>query len=150
MSADGTACYILRDGQTNYLDAQEICLANGDLGLARIRNDDQWRAAFSILDSSGGGAYFGANDIAREGDWYYHDGTPVEYFRWRFNRGKQDQPRRDNEDEQDCLRLRTDSYWDDARCDRSSTDSTNPIKFICERRPTCGRIGTITFGIGKK
>merc|ERR1712223_109168 len=151
MSSDGTACYILRDGQTNWLDAQDICPANGDLGLARIRSDAQWTAAYSIVDTTfGGGAYFGANDIASEGNYYYLDGTPVEYFRWRFRQGAQNQPAGSTADEQDCLRLRTDSYWDDARCDRSSSDSSNPIKFICERKPTCGKIGTITFGIGKK
>ena len=119
------------------------------------------------MDSSGGGAYFGANDIASEvrevnfdlfcitlsssaqGNYYFMDGTPVTYTRWRFNNGKQDQPRVSNADEQDCLRLRTDSYWDDARCDRASTDA-NPTKFVCERKPTCGSTGTITFGIGKK
>lgn len=149
MSSDGTACYILRSGQSNYLEAQEICLANGDLGLARIFSDSQWAAVYSVMDSSGGGAYFGANDIASEGNYYFMDGTPVTYTRWRFNNGKQDQPRVSNADEQDCLRLRTDSYWDDARCDRASTDA-NPTKFVCERKPTCGSTGTITFGIGKK
>jgi len=152
MSSDGIACYILRNGQENYLDAQNICLEKGDLGLARIRSDAQWAAAYSLMTAANGGsrhAYFGGNDIVSEGNFYYMDGTPMEYTRWRYRRGDQHQPSVSSADEQDCLKLvDTSGYWDDAPCDRNS--GAGEYDFICERKPTCGSIGSITFGIGKK
>ena len=75
------------------------------------------------------------------------DGTPMEYVRWRLNRGAKDQPKVSSADEQDCMRLRDDGYWDDGPCDRNS--GADEHDFICERKPTCGTTGTITFGIGK-
>ena len=41
----------------------------GDLGLARIRSDAQWAAAYSLITAANSGsrhAYFGGNDIVSE------------------------------------------------------------------------------------
>jgi hypothetical protein len=150
MDAQGQACYILRSGQTGFLDAQDICLEKGDLGLARIRSDAQWIAAYSLItDPDNRHAYFGGNDIFAEGNWVYMDGSPMEYTRWRLRRGDQHQPSRGTTDAQDCIKLiRNSGYWDDAPCDNNSAEDA--YDFICERKPTCGRIGSISFGIGKK
>jgi len=152
MDPDGTACYILRNGQENYLDAQNICLEKGDMGLARILSDNQWNTAYALIVLANAGtrhAYFGGNDIFAEGNWVFMDGTPMTYARWRLRRGDQSQPDRGSADVQDCIKLvRNSGYWDDAPCDNNS--GADEYDFICERKPTCGTIGSISFGLGKK
>lgn len=152
MDADGTACYILRDGQTDFLDAQNICLNNGDLGLARIRSDSQWTAAYGVLTAVSGTtrhAYFGANDIYSEGNWVWMDGTPMDYFRWRIKNGQQSQPEVADGDTSDCIKLVSKSgYFADEPCSYNSAG--DGYSFICERKPTCGPTGSISFGLGKK
>ena len=38
----------------------------GDLGLARIQSDSQWKAAVDVMVGTGRDAYFGGNDIFAE------------------------------------------------------------------------------------
>jgi len=156
MDADGTACYILRTGQTDFLDAQNICLANGDLGLARIRSDSQWIAAYGVQTAAHGSAagtsrhaYIGGNDIYAEGNWVWMDGTPMDYFRWRIKQGEQSQPEVADGDAADCIKLVSRSgYFADEPC--SFNSGSDEYDFICERKPTCGPTGSISFGLGKK
>jgi len=149
MDADGTACYILRQGQEDWFDAQDICLEKGDLGLARIQSDSQWKAAVDVMVGTGRDAYFGGNDIFAEGNWRYLDGTPVTYFRWKYKNSVQTGPKATAADSKDCMKLVKSAGWFDHNfCNRNSgSDSTD---FLCERKPTCGSTGSITFGFGKK
>ena len=79
----------------------------------------------------------------------YMDGTPMEYFRWRIKKGEYTQPAVATADDQDCMKLVSKSgYFDDAPCNNNSW--SDEYDFICERKPTCGSTGSISFGIGKK
>ena len=54
-----------RKGQSSWSDAQARCIANGDLRLASVQTDNQFTAAYSVLDGSTD-AYIGLNDLAFE------------------------------------------------------------------------------------
>ena len=84
-----------------------------------------------------------------QGNWRYLDGTPVTYFRWKYKNSVQTGPKATAADSKDCMKLVKSAGWFDHNfCNRNSgSDSTD---FLCERKPTCGSTGSITFGFGKK
>ena len=58
--------------------------------------------------------WIGGNDLAHEGSWVWVDGTPVSgYVSWAPG-----EPNNAGNNE-DCLQLRGDGYWNDAKCSRA-------------------------------
>ena len=97
-------------------DASMHCtLTGGRLVSLHSRADfERAQAALRAAGLAYESVWIGGNDRAHEGSWVWVDGTPVSgYVSWVSGEPN------NSGDNEDCLQLRGDGYWNDARCSRS-------------------------------
>merc|ERR1711874_102976 len=126
LEAGGTKCYIARTGQTGWADANNLCLANGDLRLATITSSTQNDAVKTLAAAKD--AYIGLSDTATEGTFLWNDGSTTAAYSnpsTNFNQAA-------TSANQDCVKIKADGTWDDIGCHKGTAD----VNFICEKKPT--------------
>lgn len=103
------ACYAAFATGNNFNYWEGYCVSLGG-HLASIHSSGELNAIKGIISSGPNiGYYIGLNDIYREGQWQYTDGTGVTYYNW--NSGE---PSR--QADEDCTVMNTNGMWFDDRC----------------------------------
>jgi len=113
----GGKCYKYFPGPVNYLGALLGCCSMGAV-LASVNSQADQDIVFSLAGSTG--AWLGLSDFLDEGKFSWTDGSDVSFTNWRPG-----QPNNNNIN-QHCLWLRTDSFWDDVTCKRQEA-------YVCQK-----------------
>lgn len=95
------------NGQSvRYEDIKELCARAGGR-IAAPRNSEENRAIASIAKKYNAYTYLGLEEGPTPGDFYYEDGTPMNYTQWYPGepRGKEK-----------CVEMYTDGQWNDKNC----------------------------------
>jgi hypothetical protein len=92
------------------------CVEDGGI-LATIESQEAQKAVHGL---AGTGTWIGLSDIQGEGDFFWADGSSINYTNWRRN-----QPNNAKMN-QHCVLIRPDWRWDDVKCSRV-------IPFACQK-----------------
>lgn len=114
---EGSKCYKVEAGPSNYYDAIAGCIALGGK-LASIESQAEQDAVFTLTGATG--AYIGLTDFLDEGVFSWVDGAAVSFTNWRPN-----QPNNGNGN-QHCVWIRPDAGWDDITCKRTE-------QYVCQK-----------------
>nr|XP_012645813.1 low affinity immunoglobulin epsilon Fc receptor [Microcebus murinus] len=122
-------CYYFGEGAKKWLHAQYAC---EDVGgrLASIHGAEE--QDFLSKRASWKGSWIGLQDLDREGQFTWMDGTPMDYSNWSPG-----EPNNQAQGE-DCVMMRGSGQWNDAAC-HSKLDA-----WVCDRLATCGPPTTST------
>ena len=116
------------DTLMNQSEAEADCVSRG-MRLATVRSaaDNARLVTVAFGGGNTAGPFFGANDIAVEGEWRESSdpSSPlVSYTNWNDASHGGNEPN-DSGDGEDCVQVRTDGLWNDVRC-------TSTLPYICE------------------
>ncbi|XP_003803470.1 low affinity immunoglobulin epsilon Fc receptor [Otolemur garnettii] len=121
-------CYYFGEGAKKWLHAQYACEAMGGRLVSIHSREEQ---DFLIKRADWKGSWIGLQDLDREGQFTWMDGSPVSYSNWYPG-----EPNNQDQGE-NCVMMRGSGQWNDAAC-QSRLDA-----WVCEQLATCGLPATL-------
>ena len=103
----------------NWLDAQSSCAVWGG-DLTSITTERENNLLYTIVNGSGNGTWIGLYDKDGDGNFYWTEGSALNYTNWATGVNVSNNTR-------DCTELLTDATWNNTNCDDEKH------QFICKK-----------------
>lgn len=108
----GGKTFVSTGQSDNFANGKALC-SNAGGALAVARNVAENTALAAMAKRNGKHIYLGMSDLQTEGKFVYLNGQAVSYTNW-----KSSEP--NNLNEEDCVILLPDTYWNDISCDHQT------------------------------